>query len=190
MLGRLVKLGAIEVAADAPLPTEFRIFAKGPNPSQRGVAIFDDKAAANVMQAWREWGVDLIVDLEHDSVDPEVRKHRADAADARGYFQLALRNGELWAVNVRWTADGEERLRSKKQRYVSPAFMDDKKGRVTRLLNVALVSMPATNNAAPLVAASLQYSGDAKTRAACYVRARQDVKQRAAAFIAARRKVG
>lgn len=188
MLGRLVKLGAIEVAADAPLPTEFRLFARGKNPSQRGVALFDDKAAAAVMRAYREWGVDLIIDLEHDSLDKDVRKHRADAADARGHFKLALRHGELWATDVRWSADGAERLRSKKQRYISPAFRDDSEGRVVQVVNAALVSMPATNSATPLVAASLRYEGDAKTRAACYVRARQDVKKRAAAFVAARRR--
>jgi hypothetical protein len=67
-----------------------------------------------------------------------------------------MRNGELWAVDVTWTPDGERRLREKTQRYISPLFRRDKKtGRILRLLNVALVSMPATNDAQPLVAASL-----------------------------------
>jgi phage I-like protein len=190
-LGTLTKLSAIDVETDDRLPTEFRIFRRGQNPSQRGVALFDDKAAAEVMRRYREWGVDLIIDLQHDSIDPEVRKHRADAADARGHFKLEVRNGELWAVDVRWSEDGARRLRSKTQRYTSPAFYDDAEGRVMQLVNVGLVSMPATNGNAPLVAASYQYQGDAATRAACYVRARQDVKKRAAAFVAARhRKVG
>lgn len=92
-----------------------------------------------------------MVDLEHQALgDP----HRADSADARAWFSLELRAGELWAVDVQWTPDGARRLAEKTQAYISPAFLADDSGRVTSLINVALVAMPATHHAAPLVAAS------------------------------------
>ena len=133
-------------------PGEFRIFKRGVNQSKKGSFLFDEEAARTVMAAYQEWGVDLIVDLNHDSLDADS-KSRADASDARAHFGLELRGGELWGVNVRWTADGERRLREKTQRYISPAF-DTVDGRITELFNAALVSMPATCQAPGLVAAN------------------------------------
>lgn len=150
---RLVRLAAIELDGDA-LPTEFRIFAAGVNETSKGPSLFDAEAAKAVMAAYEKHGVDLMIDLNHDSLG-DARMTRADAEDARGWFKLELRNGELWAVDVKWTDDGAERLRSKKQRYISPAFFqDEKSGRVEEIVNVAICAMPATHGAAPLVAAS------------------------------------
>ncbi len=141
------------------LPTEFRIFRKGENPSTKGSVWFDDVAAALVMAAALKWGNQFAVDLEHHSLlCPDARP---DAPDARGYFRPEIRNGELWAVGVTWTADGAERLRSRKQRYMSPAFnatfdptLCGGRGgrRVTELLNVGLVAQPASDHLEALVA--------------------------------------
>ena len=103
------------------------------------------------MQAATGHGVDLMLDLEHLSLDQESNAYDPDA---RAWFQLEVRGGELWAVNVRWTADGERRLREKTQRYISPAFSVDDEGRVTEIVNVALVAMPATHGTPALVAAN------------------------------------
>lgn len=145
---------ALATRASLPsgLPSEFRIFASGNNPSSKGLTIFDAVAAQAVMSAYQRQGVDYTIDLEHLSLEGD--SSRPDAADARGWFKLELRNGELWAVDVRWTPDGERRLREKTQRYISPAFYQDEKGRAVELINVALVAMPATYNAPALVAAS------------------------------------
>jgi len=142
------------IAEGDALPTEFLIFSPGANVSSKGTHIFDTEAAKAVMARYQSEGVDLPVDLEHDSLLGEGL--RADEKDARGWYRLELRSdGSLWAVDVKWTPDGERRLREKTQRYISPAFTADKEtGRVTRLLNVAIVAMPATHDAAPLVAAS------------------------------------
>jgi hypothetical protein len=106
------------------------------------------------MAQYAKEGVDLMIDLEHHWSDNSASS-RSDAADARGWFNLAVRAGELWAVKVRWTNDGARRLSERTQRYISPLFYERKEdGRVVRLVNVALVSNPATYGAAPLVAAS------------------------------------
>jgi phage I-like protein len=139
------------------LPTQFLIFAPGDNPSTQGPAVWDATAAAAVMAKAKERGaVEYPIDLEHRSLDKAATTLTKDATDAQGWFKLAVRNGALWAIDVRWTAEGAERLRAKKQRYTSPAFywLDGPNGRVGELVNVALVSMPATHDQAALVAAS------------------------------------
>jgi phage I-like protein len=103
------------------------------------------------MAAYQKHGVDLPVDLEHRSVNGDTAP---DATDARGWFRLEVRQGELWAVDVKWTPDGAARLANRTQRYISPCFTHDEEGRISEVINVALVSMPATHEAPALVAAS------------------------------------
>jgi hypothetical protein len=136
---------------DVP-PTEFRIFAAGENTTTKGAFLFDDQAARSVMSAYQAHGNDVMIDLEHLSLEQESR---AFDPDARAWCKLEVRNGELWATHVGWTPDGETRLREKRQRYISPFFEADKKThRITRILNIAITAMPATDNLKPLVAAS------------------------------------
>lgn len=142
-----------ELSTEAP--SEFRIFRAGINETSKGSTLFDDEAAASVMAAWQRWGVDLMIDLEHQSLDAGAGA-RDDAADARGWCKLEVRNGELWAVNVQWTPDGTRRLKERTQRYVSPAFIQDEESdRVLEMLNIALCAMPATYAPQALIAASI-----------------------------------
>lgn len=138
------------------LPTCFRLFRAGVNHSSKGDSVFDEVSARSVMGVYQVEGTDIMVDLDHDSLNERARIARSNAAEAVGWFQLALRGGELWAENVRWNACGADQLRGKKRRYTSPAFLTDDSGRVIRLVNVALTGMPATYGALPLVAASRQ----------------------------------
>jgi hypothetical protein len=157
---------ALDVGAGEPLPTEFQIFAAGENATTKGVALFDAEAARSVMAAYEAHGVDLMIDLNHDSLEKSALAMRADASDARGWFKLELRaDGSLWAVDVRWTPDGERRLREKTQRYISPAFAESRHldmpddARPRLLVNVALCAAPATHNAPALVAATNGQAG-------------------------------
>jgi hypothetical protein len=165
MLDAVVDIG---VEADAPLPTEFRLLRAGLNLSRHNPIVFDAAAAARVMSETSVWGVDLMIDLEHDSLDPRARVARNNAADAMGWFRLAVRDGELWAVGVTWTPEGERRLRDRLQRYISIACKREKDGSPSWVVNVALCSMPAMHDAPPLVAASIaayaatEYSMDPK----------------------------
>jgi hypothetical protein len=142
---------SIRSTSDAP-PTEFRIFAAGMNRTSNGDGLFDEQAARDVMARFQTHGVDVMIDLEHLSLDDEGPNFDPDA---RGWCRLEVRNGELWATNVKWTADGEARLREKRQRYISPVFEYEKATRrITNVLNIAITAMPATHKIAPLVAAS------------------------------------
>lgn len=152
---------ALSFGAGGELPTEFRLFVRGLNKTENGDFLFDDQAAASVMAAYEAWGVEVMIDLEHQMLGPAGAD--PNARDARGWCKLALRNGELWAVDVRWTDDGAARLAQKRQRYVSPAFeIDPKTKRVTKLINVAITALPATHHTPALVAASAGGSMDPK----------------------------
>jgi phage I-like protein len=148
----------IAISADSPA-REFRLFAAGWNDTEKGRYLFDDEAAKATMSAYQRHSVDRMIDLEHLSLDDENPNFDPDA---RGWCKLELRNGELYAVDVRWTADGEARLREKRQRYISPAFAYNKETkRVTKVLNIALTAMPATWGTSALIAASAK--GNSKT---------------------------
>lgn len=143
-------------AAETPLPREFRILRAGMNETEKGPLLFNDEAARDVMARFAEQGVDLMIDLNHDSLNQEARAMRNDALDAMGWARLEVRPGpELWAVDVRWADEGAARLQAKKQRYISPVALYNKDTRqVAEIFNLALVGMPATHGAAALVAAS------------------------------------
>lgn len=140
---------ALSTAVDssgAP-PSSFRLFTRGVVSTSKGKFTFDDAAAASVLAAAKLQGHRYVLDLEHGSLD-------GGRTDALAYFSIAMKADGLHAVDVRWTAEGVERLTSKKQIFISPAFLTDDKGHVTELLNAALTSQPATYNSLELVAAS------------------------------------
>lgn len=143
---------SIVLTGDEP-PTEFRIFAAGEIDTKKGKFLFDDAAAKSVLESYEEHGIDLMIDYDHASVaglsiDP------AQSGKAAGWFNLAVRNGELWAVNVRWTPPAADALRRKEWRFMSPAFNADADGRVLTITNVAITNLPATRQLEPLMAAS------------------------------------
>lgn len=142
----------LSIDTDAePAPRAFRIFRRGVNPSRKGPVLFDDQAARQVMADYEKHGTDLMIDLEHLSLDVDSPSHDPDA---RGWCKLELRNGELWACDVRWTPDGSTRLRARRQRYISPAFRRGADNRPLYLHNIAITSTPATDRAEALIAAS------------------------------------
>lgn len=147
---------SIALTGDEP-PSEFRIFRAGANETTKGTFVFDDAAAASVMSEYAEHGIDLMLDYDHASlgtgIDPAL------SGKAAGWFNIEVRNGELWAVNVRWTPPAAEALRRKEWRFMSPAFGTDDSGRVASLLNVALTNLPATRKLEPLMAANIIHLG-------------------------------
>jgi len=135
------------------LPDEFRIFAFGVVESTKGPITFDEDAAKSVMAEYVLHGTELMIDYDHASLAP-VSIDPAHAGKAAGWFNLEVRDGELWATSVRWTPRAAEMLAQREWRYISPAFNTDKDGRVTSLLNVAITNLPATRRLEPLMAAS------------------------------------
>ncbi len=142
---------SIAVAGDEP-PTEFRIFTAGTVETSKGTFTFDAASAAAVMAEYAKHGTDVMIDYDHAAL-AELAIDPALAGRAAGWCGLEVRNGELWAVNVRWTPPAAEALKAKEWRYMSPAFTH-RDGVINGLLNVAITNMPATRNLEPLIAAS------------------------------------
>lgn len=145
---------AIELDGDTA-PTEFRILAAGVNATRKGELVFDDAAASSVVADYEAGGVDLPLDYDHAMADPSARPTERIAA---GWFRPEVRNGELWASDVKWTPRGRAAVEAKEYRYTSlwgDVELTDKKAkrmRLVRLRNVALTNTPATIATLPLVA--------------------------------------
>lgn len=146
----------VDLDADSRVvPNAFRVLRAGENPTDKGTYVFDDEAANNVMTSWRDKGIDLAIDYEHQSLsDPPI-----EAPNAASKFIPEVRNGELWATGVKWTDRAWGYLATGEYRYFSPAFtFDPKTMRVTRLINIALTNNPATHAIEPLVAATAKHA--------------------------------
>lgn len=138
------------------------MFTEGWNDTTKGRFLFDGEAAKSVMSAYQEHGADVMFDLEHLSLESPQESRNFDP-DARAWARLEMRGGELWAVGIRWTPDGDRRLRERTQRYISPAFdVDPQTKRIVSLVNVAITSLPATHGLQPLVAATERMQMDPK----------------------------
>lgn len=144
----------VALTADGAPPDRFRLFTPGWNVTEKGKFLFDAQAAKDVLAARAAWGVDCMIDLEHQALNAQIPADPT-ARDARGWCQLELAaDGSLWAVGVKWTPDGAERLSQKRQRYVSPAFeIDPETKRIVSLTNIAITALPATHHTPALVAA-------------------------------------
>ena len=142
----------VTLTAGSALPTEFKIFSSGKVETTKGTFIFDAAAAKSVMAEYQAHAIDLMIDYDHASISP-LSLDPSMSGKAAGWFQLAVRNGELWAIGVRWTPGAAAQLRAKEWRYMSPAFATEAT-RITSLLNVAITNLPATRRLEPLMAAN------------------------------------
>lgn len=149
----------IAPSLDSGPPTELRIFPKGRFKTKKGEFLFDEKSAETVMAEYLEHGTDKHFDYWHDSVNPNMPGHARLAA---AWHKLEVRDGELWATDIRWTPPAEQQVRNKQFRYLSPAFSVEpgESRRVVELVSTSLVNLPATRNLRPLVAASADISAE------------------------------
>lgn len=140
-----------------PPPSEFRLFRPGLNSTLKGEFLFDEASANSVMLAASSHGADLPIDYDHamvtgglfDAMDPSER------GKAAGWFNLAVKDGELWAVNVKWTPKAALAITNGEWRYASPAIgFDPDTRRILRVTNVAITNLPATDHPDPLRALS------------------------------------
>lgn len=146
---------AADAGAPVEPPTEFRIFAAGEWESTKGTFLFDAEGAEKVIEHRQKRGVDLRLDYEHASVDPLQATDPGKAGKAAGWVPkdggLEVREGELWAVNVKWTPPAAEAIRNSEYRYLSPTFWAERDTRrIVVLDSVALTNDPATVDARPL----------------------------------------
>lgn len=132
--------------APGELPTERLIFPAGDFVTTKGTFLFDAEAAAAVMADWNEWTGGLpqkgSSDYEHDQSKDNIPGHlKLDSSS----YDLELRDGALWTVNIRWTDLAAGMIERREKRFTSPWWLYEKATkRIIRYINFGLVSMPAT----------------------------------------------
>lgn len=145
---------ALSIAIDAKAPPkELRLFRVGVNRSLKGAFVFDEKAARDVMANYEAMGHSLTIDYDHGS----IRKDAIDPSQSgksAGRFDLALRDGELWAVNIRWSPAADAAIRREEWPFISPTFTSDENQRVVLVLNFGLTGNPALLDPPRLIAAN------------------------------------
>jgi phage I-like protein len=125
----------------------------------RGPYKLDDPAA--VVAASMEPGRPIVFDYNHQTVFASLQGQESPAS---GWIdKLDVRDGAIWA-HVDWTKRGEAAVASKEYRYVSPAFLHEADGRVTKLVSTGLVNAPNLREL-PAINAQLRaisHTGDPK----------------------------
>jgi hypothetical protein len=142
-------LDGVELGEDG-VPVAFRIWRAGSNPTDKGDTVFTSRSAKRLLEEQETRGNLYSIDFDHASLDPHAPP---EARRAAGFHKLAVRNGELWAVDVEWTDVARAGLAKDPPefRYFSPAYdVDKKSAEVVAYLNTALTNNPATWNVTAL----------------------------------------
>lgn len=166
----VAKLAEARMVADLPLveggepPSEFRLFARGVNHTSHGDFLFDDQAAISVMATYRQKGRARVPgDWEHAALE-EPAALADGGAPATCWYALELRDGELWAVDVKWTPRAYAQIKDGEYAHFSPAYLFDTENgnRIMAWINLGLTNLPATYGQAQLVACSEAAERNAK----------------------------
>jgi len=141
-------------------PRERLIFPAGEFHTTKGTFLFDRQAADLVMADWAEWTGGLpqkgSADYEHDQSKEDLPGHlKLDSAS----YDLELRQGALWVVNINWTAMAAQMIVNREKRFTSPWWLFERATkRICRFINFGLVSLPATLGQPELLPASASAS--------------------------------
>jgi len=136
------------------LPGEFRVFPLGRVETDLGTFLFTREDAEELMRRWQRKGTQISIDYEHQALEGPP------PAPAAGWADLELREDGLWAVRVTWTQRAAEFLRQREYRYISPAFITERRRdgeHIVELVNIALTNIPATHRLEPLVARAVPF---------------------------------
>jgi len=135
----------IALGAAAVAPASIQVSPAGWVKTTKGDYLCDGEAMDLVMQSFREQGVDVVIDYEHQT------QGRGPAPAAGWINKLTARPDGLWAT-VEWTPRATEYLQRREYRYLSPVIMVRKSDkRVVQLRSAALTNEPATMGQRPLV---------------------------------------
>jgi hypothetical protein len=126
------------------VPTEVLVCPWGLVPSVKGDFIMDGRAAQEIIAAFNQHGVDLVIDFEHQTLGGDYASPSGKAPAAGWIKRLFARPGVGLFASVSWTPEGAADLAGRKYRYLSPVVMVRKvDNRADVLHSVALTNKPA-----------------------------------------------
>jgi len=154
------------LGGDGKAPTSIVLLQPGVNRTDHygegdgGEFMFDEVAAAMVMQAYRDQGVQrLYADWNHGSIHRPgfPAPTREQGASPCSFVPVIGDDGSLIADDIQWTDDGRADVEGGAYNLFSPAFQwsfgDDGACRPSRLVNFALVNLAGLKGIKPLLAA-------------------------------------
>lgn len=101
-------------------------------------------------------GIELMIDYEHQTL---YIAENGKGNPAAGWITKAeYISGEGLFADVKWTPKATQEIKDGVYRYLSPLFLADSSGVVTKVLNAALTNRPALHNLQEAVAFSQQFS--------------------------------
>jgi hypothetical protein len=133
----------------------------------------NDDGAASIVAAFRRRGVDLPIDIEHQTMGGSYTSPDGSAPAVGWIKALRAEHGVGIVADVSWTAHGEKMIGSRAYRYLSPVVLLDGRTNVARELHSvaltnkpAIVGMPAVVNSAGLSVAGDGPAGRFRTAVA------------------------
>ncbi len=149
----------IERGPDGKAPTACQLWRAGENRTDNGSVLFSPRSAELCMAAYRERGMPLVFDYEHESTIPLEERRGPEVGIASASRAILEMRGtpeapEPWATDIRWTPRARAQIESGERTQISPLVIVDKGTReVVRILNVALCLEGATHRGVLLAAA-------------------------------------
>lgn len=96
-----------------------------------------------------------MIDYEHQTLFTAMNGKPNPAA---GWMEKAeYISGEGVFVDVKWTKKAHQQIQDGEYRYISPMFLSDQDGKVTKVINAALTNSPACHDLAEAIAFSSQF---------------------------------
>jgi phage I-like protein len=135
----------VALNAQGEPPEWVMLVPKGPRVVGNDGRVFSLKEPSDVVNAFARAGMHLPIDINHAQF---LKAPNGDDSPAAGWIEeLDARDGAIWG-RVAWTPSGAAALHDRAYRYLSPALLADKDGRVVGLAGAGLVNRPNFNMAA------------------------------------------
>jgi hypothetical protein len=125
-------------------PLAFRIWKAGDNTTDHGPTVLSERSIELLLEEQARRGNRYSIDVNHLSLDKTAPLENQRAV---GWFSIADRDGDLWAVACEWTDVVRDGLSKDppEWRYHSPAYaVDPETNEVISLTNLAITNTPAT----------------------------------------------
>jgi len=157
----LCAFSSSQVAEDEP-PARLLLASYGETATKNGGPIvLDTRGAEMLLRRWEAEGSrELILDLNHLSLEPELAVNPAAAGAAYAFWVPEVDASGVWARFVRWLPTGEALVRSRSYAWWSPVWLLEKGSRrIVGVHSLALTNDPATIGIKSLLALSRRLAG-------------------------------
>jgi phage I-like protein len=150
-------LGGVEMIAcdlrEVPkAPGRAMICPWGQVKSRSGNFVFNEESARATQEHFRQHGVELPIDYEHQSLGGQFSSANGLAPAAGWISTLHARPGEGLYADITWTPQGARSVYGREYRYFSPVVMVRKADKVAvGLHSVALTNKPAIAQMKPIL---------------------------------------